>query len=100
MALTILKSSRLRPRLGGVALLALTAWQAHAQWAYPYDPDWNRSFRAGVLVGFNISADFRMKGSFAVSGGGPGVYDDGYVHPDDRGAFTSDWGYNNASQHP
>ena len=91
-------SSRLRPKLCAAALLALTAWRAQAQWAYPYDPDWTRSFRAGVLVGFNISANFSMKGSFGVSGGGAGIFDDGYVHPDDGGANTSDWGYNNASQ--
>ena len=88
----------LRPKLCGTALLALSVWRAQAQWAYPYDPDWTRTFRAGVLVGFNISADFNLKGSFGISGGGTGVYDDGYVRRDDGGALTSDWGYNNASQ--
>ncbi len=86
-------------RLCGLALLALTAGRASGQWAYPYDPDWTRSFRAGVLVGFNISADFSMKGSFGISGGGAGIYDDGYVRRDDGGATTSDWGYNSASQY-
>src|ERR1041385_4069769 len=92
------KSFALRPGLCSAALLVLTVGHAQAQWGQPYDPDWQRSFRAGVLVGFNISADFRMNGSFPVSGGGLGAYDDGYVRRDDGGALTSDWGYNNASQ--
>ncbi len=83
----------------GLALLTLTPGRVHAQWAYPYDPDWTRSFRAGVLVGFNISADFSMKGSFGVSGGSAGTYDDGYVRRDSGGALTSDWGYNSGSQY-
>lgn len=92
-------SSRRATQALGLALLAFTAGRAQAQWAYPYDPDWTRNFRAGVLVGFNISADFSMQGSFGISGGGAGVYDDGYVRRDDGGALTSDWGYNNASQY-
>ena len=83
----------------GLSLLALSTWRAHAQWAYPYDPAWTRSFRAGVLVGFNISADFTMKGNFGVSSGGAGVFDDGYVRRDAGGALTSDWGYNSAAQY-
>ncbi|MFO1487833.1 MAG: hypothetical protein U1F65_05085 [Verrucomicrobiota bacterium] len=86
-------------RFGGAALLAFTTWRAQAQWAYPYDPDWTRSFRAGVLVGFNIKADFRMSGNFGVSPTTGGTYDDGYVRRDDGGALTSNWGYNNASQY-
>ena len=95
---TFTPSGRSR-KLCGLTLLALTVWRAQAQWSNPYDPDWARTFRAGVLVGFNISADFSMKGSFGISGGGAGIYDDGYVRRDDGGALTSDWGYNNAAQY-
>ena len=86
---TFISSGRSR-KLGGFALLALTAWRAQAQWAQPYDPDWTRTFRAGVLVGFNLSADFSMKGSFGITGGGAGIFDDGYVRRDAGGALTSD----------
>ena len=95
---TFISSGRSR-KLGGFALLALTAWRAQAQWAQPYDPDWTRTFRAGVLVGFNLSADFSMKGSFGITGGGAGIFDDGYVRRDAGGALTSDWGYNSAAQY-
>ena len=69
----------------------------------PPDPyDWTRHFRVGVLVGLNLSAHFSVSGNSSVSGGGaPGVYDDGYVHPiseNTQDDYTSDWGYNNASQ--
>ena len=83
-------------RLGTLALLTVTAGRAHSQ---AYDPDWTRTFRAGVLVGFNLKASFSMKGSFGISGGGAGVYDDGYVRPDAGGALTSDWGYKNGTQY-
>ncbi len=65
-------------------------------------PDWTRHFRIGAIVGMNISADFKTKGTFNISGNqaGAGVYDDGYVHPDESGdtVYTGYWGYNNASQ--
>lgn len=65
--------------------------------------DWTRHFRIGAMVGFNISANFSEQGTFAVSGNNPanGIFDDGYVHPDQSGdtKYTSNWGYNNASQY-
>ncbi len=68
-----------------------------------YDPDWARNFRVGVLTGFNIKASFKLTPSeFKVSGGKPGVYDDGYIHPDPANTgddFTSNWGYNNDGQY-
>ena len=70
----------------------------------PDAPDWTRHFRLGAMLGMNISADFKTRGTFAVSGNNPanGVYDDGYVREDDTGnagGLTSYWGYNNASQY-
>lgn len=65
--------------------------------------DWTRHFRIGALVGLNINAEFSQKGAFGISGNNPvsGLYDDGYVHPDQSGdpKYTSYWGYNNASQY-
>jgi hypothetical protein len=62
--------------------------------------DWTRHFRIGAMVGMNISASFSEKGSFSIAAK-DGIYDDGYVHPDQGGdpANTSNWGYNNASQY-
>jgi len=71
----------------------------------PWNPDdWTRRFHLGAVVGFNIGAKFNMSGNFGISGNNPaaGIYDDGYVHPDNSGAgdgYTSNWGYNNASQY-
>lgn len=95
----LFKPSDRSVKLCSLALLTLAAASAPAQWSNPYDPDWTRSFRAGVLVGFNISANFSMKGSFGITSGGAGIYDDGYVLKDAGGATTSGWGYNNASQY-
>jgi len=73
--------------------------------------DWTRNFRIGLQIGLNISADFKESGEFNVSGsdpGQPGVpgvnhsYDDGYVMRDqtgNAGGYTSNWGYNEASQY-
>jgi hypothetical protein len=64
-----------------------------------------------MLVGFNIKADFSMRGQFAISGSQPGpagvsgvdhFYDDGYVRVDQTGnaqGYTSYWGYDNAAQY-
>ena len=65
--------------------------------------DWTRHFRIGAIVGMNISADFKSKGTFNVSGNNAanGIYDDGYVREDDTGnagGLTSYWGYNNKEQ--
>jgi len=64
--------------------------------------DWNQHFSMGAAVGFNISAKFNESGVFNLPGGGlaNGVYDDGYVHLDNSGdtQYTSNWGYQNASQ--
>ncbi len=72
---------------------------------YPFErlspDDWSRHFRLGALLGLNISADFKMSGNFGVGGTPPGVYSDGYVQADNTGnagGFTSNWGYQNASQ--
>jgi hypothetical protein len=92
--------------LWGMAALCFWAQTVRAQ----YDPDWARNFRIGMLVGFNINADFRMNGTFNISGSNPGatgvpgvehIYDDGYVRVDDfnnAGGYTTYWGYQNASQ--
>lgn len=89
----------------GIIGVSLTA--AHAQ----YNPDWARNFRVGVLAGFNIKADFRTSGTFALNGSNPGAvgvpgqnhtYDDGYVRVDEFGnasGYTAYWGYQNASQY-
>jgi len=66
--------------------------------------DWTRHFHLGAMVGMNISANFKMSGQFNISGNNAaaGVYDDGYVHPDqtgDAGGATGYWGYDNASQY-
>ncbi|HVU28595.1 MAG TPA: hypothetical protein VHG71_12770 [Verrucomicrobiae bacterium] len=65
--------------------------------------DWTRHFRIGAMVGMNIHANFNETGLFNVSGNkaANGIYDDGYVRPDQTGStdgYTSYWGYNNASQ--
>lgn len=82
-------------------LAGLTFFACHAR-GQEYDPDWTRNFRVGALVGLNIGASFNMKGPFNVSKKQPGVYDDGYVRVDQTGnaqGYTSNWGYNNASQY-
>jgi hypothetical protein len=65
--------------------------------------DWTRHFRIGAMVGMNIGANFKTKGTFDISGNktASGIYDDGYVRPDQSGDpdNTSFWGYNNASQY-
>lgn len=65
--------------------------------------DWTRHFRIGAMVGFNIKASFNESGLFSTAGnnGANGIYSDGYVQPDKSGdtAFTSNWGYQNASQY-
>jgi len=71
------------------------------------DDYWPKHFRVGAMAGLNIKADFKMNGTFAVSGYNPGTvapgadhfYDDGYVRVDETGNagnLTSYWGYNNA----
>ncbi|MGO8764766.1 MAG: hypothetical protein ACLQSR_06485 [Limisphaerales bacterium] len=68
------------------------------------DYDWSRHFRIGMLVGFNIKANFTMSGSFAIPPGQSGIYDDGYVLTDSRGVAgdnvvgTGNFGFDNASQ--
>ena len=65
--------------------------------------DWTRHFRVGAIVGMNINASFKDSGTFSLSGNNAasGIYDDGYVKPDQTGDphYTSNWGYNNASQY-
>ena len=65
------------------------------------DDDWTRHFRIGAMVGMNISANYSMKGTISVPGNNAanGTYDDGYVHPSGNGPYTSNWGYDNASQY-
>jgi hypothetical protein len=61
--------------------------------------DWTRHFSLGAMVGMNISANFSERGTFNLSGNNAanGIYDDGYVRPDQNGDpnNTSYWGYNN-----
>lgn len=80
--------------VAGISLLASTV---HGQ----DEEDWTRHFRLGMLVGFNIKADFKISNAFEVSGSKPGIYDDGYVlpNPEAEDTFTSNWGYDNASQY-
>jgi len=65
------------------------------------DDDWTRHFRIGAMVGLNISANFSSKGTLNISGNNAaqGNFDDGYVHPSGNGSFTSDFGYDSASQY-
>jgi hypothetical protein len=69
----------------------------------PDAPDWTRHFRIGGMVGMGISANFKTKGTFNISGNNPtkGIYDDGYVKPDQSGdtVDTGYWGFNKASQY-
>lgn len=61
-----------------------------------------RHFRAGVLIGANIDAEFSQSGIFDTSPPPPGEFDDGFVLTDDTGnagGLTSNWGYNDASQY-
>ncbi len=108
--------------LGLVCVPALNLYSAEmsdAEFARYFDHskqeegDWPRHFRIGALVGFNIKADFKVDGTFDVSGSNPGntgdagrgqnhFYDDGYVRVDDTGnagGVTTFWGYDNASQY-
>ncbi len=57
--------------------------------------DWTRHFRLGGLVGMNIKAKFSESGAFNLSPNG--IYNDGYVRPDQNGDpnYTSYWGYDN-----
>jgi hypothetical protein len=76
------------------------AWDRWGIQKIPEDDNWTRHFRIGAIVGLNISANFSTKGTFPVIHP-PGVFDDGYVLPDNTGnAFgqTGNWGYNSASQ--
>src|SRR5438477_1266258 len=87
---------------GGTALLASSATAAD---------DWTRNFRIGMTLGLNVHADFKMGGTFALSGKDPGPmgvsganheFDDGYVRVDQTGnaqGLTSYWGYQNVSQY-
>jgi hypothetical protein len=73
-------------------------------WIPSDTPDWTRHFHIGAVAGMNISANFSMNGTFGISGNNAaaGIYDDGYVRPDqtgNAGGYTSYWGYNNASQY-
>jgi hypothetical protein len=66
----------------------------------PHGEDWTRHFQVGAIMAFGISAKFHEDGDFKVNHG-DGVYDNGYVHPDEIGDpnATSYWGYENASQY-
>ena len=72
----------------------------------PDTDDWTRHFRLGALAAFNIGAHFNINPNQmfnGISGNNvaKGIYDDGYVRPDNSGDpnNTSYWGYNNASQY-
>lgn len=108
----MMKPSRIRGRVGpacllGVVGLAVTADVAQAQ----AEPSWTKRFRLGLVAAINLEAEFKLNGDFGVSGTDPGppgvggqnhVYDDGYVRLDNTGnagGYTSNWGYENASQY-
>jgi hypothetical protein len=59
------------------------------------------AFQDFKIVGLNISASFNLKNPLSLSdkSAAAGNYDDGYVHPSGNGLFTSDWGYDQASQY-
>lgn len=86
--------------LGCLTGLTLFVCQGQGQ---EYEPDWTRNLRIGPMIGFNISANFSMKGNVNISAHRPtGVYDDGYVRVDETGnagGYTSFWGYQDASQY-
>lgn len=71
--------------------------------APPRQGDWSGHFSFGAMVGLNLSAKFSEQGLFALPGASlaPGVYDDGYVLPDQTGnsGQTTDWGYQSAAQY-
>jgi len=95
----------------GIVGLALLAGQARGQSDSPYDPGWTKNFRLGALTGLGIKGQIKLRGSLTVNGNNPGPintpgvnhnYDDGYVRVDDTdnaGGYTSNWGYENASQY-
>src|SRR5579859_161949 len=91
---TMVKTKRLCVLTGFFCLATVARGQ--------YDPDWLFHVRAGALIGLNIKANFSTSGRFNLAQNQPtGVYDDGYVHPDqtgNAGGLTSFWGYQNASQ--
>jgi len=73
--------------------------------------NWTRNFRVGALMGFNLKAQFSMRGKFDVSGNSPGAtgvsgvnhtYDNGYVLVDangNNGGSTWNWGYQSTNQY-
>src|SRR6478736_9428060 len=76
----------------GTSLAQSAGWDS--SWDGPSNDEyWPKHFRVGAMAGFNIKADFKMSGTFAVSGYNPGgvfpgtdhVYDDGYVRVDELG---------------
>jgi hypothetical protein len=87
-----------------LSTVTLIAACAHGQ------GDWTRNFRAGLLLGVNITADFKTAGQFGISAGQAGdptipgtnhEYDDGYVRVDATGnaeGLTGYWGYESPSQ--
>lgn len=93
--------------LGAIALIGALAAQADDA----DESDWTKNFRIGLAVGYNVSAQFHFNGSFSASGSNPGLagvsgvnhtFDDGYVLVDktgDAGGYTSNWGYDQASQY-
>lgn len=100
-----------KSQAGRCLLLAamLTSFAPRAFSQSEYDPDWTRNFRVGVMGGFNIKANFKMNGTFGISGAAPGavgvfganhVFEDGYVKVDSTGDkdLTWNWGINNSDQ--
>ncbi len=63
--------------------------------------DWTTHFSIGAVVGLNIKANFNETGLLGLGSTKPGTYDDGYVYNDQTGnsGYTSNWGYDNASQY-
>lgn len=96
---------------GGVALTGCLLGAVAAQAQMQREADWTRHLRLGLQMGVHLQAKFSSEGQFGVSGsqaGSAGVaaqdhsYDDGYVRVDDTGnagGYTSNWGYQAASQY-
>jgi hypothetical protein len=97
-----------KPVLTGAALLALMPLCGRAEDSC-CAPDRSRdNFSFSARVGFNISARFKNPGKLSLASSGRKTpdgldynYEDGYVLTDvsgNEGGFTSNWGYDNASQ--
>jgi len=93
-----------------LAVTTLLAFNAQGEDDEDRLPGWPQHFRLGMLIGFNIRAEFKMNISPTLPNmaGNPGThgvdrfFDDGYVRVDqtqNAGGYTSYWGYNHPNQY-